>query len=109
MTDGTKTIADAGVLKITGPGDIREIAALHGRLNDALAQHHSLVLDLDGLENPDITFVQLIEAGRRQAICTGKSLSLSHRANGELETLLERGGFLTEISSRSFWLMENTP
>lgn len=91
-------------VELTGPGDIRAITAIHRRLLDALTRADAVVVDLATVSDPDVTLVQTIEAARRHAAATGKSLSLQQPADGDLADVLERGGFLVRPNDRGFWL-----
>jgi hypothetical protein len=94
----------ATTIEIAGSGDIRAIGALHERLSQALQHHDTVVLDLNAMTDPDITLVQLIEAARRHAAATGKSVAIKYPAERELEGVLKRGGFLVRAADRAFWL-----
>lgn len=96
--------ANATVLKIDGPGDIRTVAEIHGRLLTAIKSGPPVVIDLHGVEEPDIALIQLLEAARHYAGSNKTMLELQEPADGFLRSLLERGGFLADAASSAFWL-----
>jgi Predicted NTP binding protein (contains STAS domain) len=94
----------AALLALSGPADIRAITAIHQRLLAAFAESVAIELDVSGIADPDISFVQLIEAARRHASVTGKTICLRGSAGGALREQLMRGGFLVRGEDRAFWL-----
>lgn len=85
---------------------ISNIEAAHADLGAALGQDMPVVMDIDGVTETDLTFVQLIESARRKAAETGRDLVLRHPADGAVLEVLRRGGFLDDASSdrAKFWL-----
>jgi len=85
---------------------VSNIIKAYEELEAALRQDAPLVVDIDGVEEIDLTFVQLLEAARRKAARTGRDLSLRHPAGGAVLEVLRRGGFLDDETSASaqFWL-----
>jgi hypothetical protein len=63
-------------------------------------------LDVSGLIETDLTFVQLLEAARRDAAKDGRRLTLDAPAGGAVLEVLQRGGFLDDAGSdrAKFWL-----
>lgn len=92
------------IVGIAGPADIRAISECHGKLLQALQHHKSIQLDLSETTEPDLTFVQLIEAARRFVAATGKSIALTQPVGDALREILTRGGFLGAADARAFWL-----
>lgn len=89
-------------------GDLT-IRAMGGRqeaLASALADNPTVLLSVAEDAAIDLTFVQLIEAGRRTALDAGRTLALAKPAAGSLHEVLRRGGFLETAESREFWLLE---
>ena len=62
-------------------------------MRSAFAADPSLTLDISGVAEADLSFVQLIEAARRQT--PDHSLTLDRPANAVVAALLQRAGFLT--------------
>lgn len=94
----------AEVLEITGPADIQTISDLHTRVCDALMSSGTeMVLDIQSVSDFDLTFIQLIEAARRQAERNGKLLRLNNPPSDTICDALNRGGFLTRPQDRAFW------
>lgn len=66
----------------------------------------SLCIDLGGVEDFDLTFLQLLEAARICAAQEGKKIQLISAAKGALLEELEQAGFLHDGAARAFWLCE---
>jgi hypothetical protein len=63
------------------------------RLRAALDTADAVTLDLSTLESCDLSFVQLVEAGRRTAAARGKTFALAQPAPPPLAAILSRAGF----------------
>lgn len=88
---------------------ISNIDAVKTELGAAIFQNGPVQLDISGVTEADLTFVQLVEAARRRVSETGGDLALRHPAAGAVLEVLQRGGFLDEGSDRAkFWLQEAT-
>ena len=103
--DDQKTI----VIHLKGDVSVRTISGIHQRIIACFAKNGSITIDLDGIQECDLTLVQAIEAARRGAEKQKKSLSLSGPATGPVRELLERGGFLTRPEAADFWLGGREP
>lgn len=101
-------LADAEHVPVSFSGDvtISNIETAYADLGATLRQDGAVVMDLSGVTDADLTFVQLIESARRKAVETGRGLALRHPADGAVLEVLQRGGFLDdETSDRAkFWL-----
>ncbi|MBU4435619.1 MAG: STAS domain-containing protein [Alphaproteobacteria bacterium] len=77
-------------------------------LSAAFLQEKPVILDISGVTETDLTFVQMIESARRQAAASGRDLVLSRPAEGAVLEVLRRGGFLDDdVCNRAeFWLQE---
>ncbi len=93
-------------VQLSGAGNIRNITQHHDVLIEALSAGADLALNLEGMEEVDLAFIQLIVAARRSAEARGLSLTLSHPAPAPILTTLERGGFIgpDPDDRRHFWL-----
>jgi ABC-type transporter Mla MlaB component len=95
-----------------GVATIRTIDALHVRLADALCAQDHLQIDVSGLTEVDISFIQLVLAARKSARRDGKRLSLAAPADGVLRDSLILGGFLAPDGQphpgTDFWLNTET-
>lgn len=91
-------------LELCGDMSLGSIAAVHEQLLEAFGQELPIVIDLDGVTEADLTFVQLIEAARASAGRRGRGLHLSAPASGPTRAVLERGGFLGATDRAAFWL-----
>jgi hypothetical protein len=85
---------------------ISNISAAHDLLSTALECNNSIIVDIAGLEEADLTFVQLIESARRSAAEGGRSIRLQQAADGAVLQVLQRGGFLDpeDRDRTDFWL-----
>ncbi|MCJ8509283.1 hypothetical protein MUU53_15305 [Rhizobium lemnae] len=72
----------------------------------ALNEKSAVAIDISDDQPVDLTLIQLIESARIFASTSGKKLTLLKPAAGHLRDVLERGGFLQNISPEdsNFWL-----
>ncbi len=82
-------------------GPLERLAGFSDALNSSLSQHASVTIDLSEVRDPDIRFVQIIEAARNHAAATGANIALSAPVDAGFARLLERAGFLT--GAHPFW------
>jgi ABC-type transporter Mla MlaB component len=94
------------LVSFVGDLTVSNITQAHDELGAALRQDGPVVVDIEGVGEIDLTFVQLLESARRKAAETGRELKLLHPAGGAVLEVLRRGGFLdNETSERAqFWL-----
>lgn len=94
------------LISFVGDVTVSNITQAHDELGAVLRQDGPVVVDIDGVSETDLTFVQLLESARRKAAETGRDLTLRHSAGGAVLEVLRRGGFLdNETSERAqFWL-----
>ena len=97
---------DEIALSFSGSVTIGGVVQAWADLSAAFAQAEPIIVDLDAVIETDLTFIQLIEAARRKASETGRSLTLRHPAAGAVLEVLQRGGFLGDDPSDrvAFWL-----
>lgn len=95
-------------LSLSGVGSIRNIVQYQDVLREGLSAGADLALDLGGIEDADLAFIQLIFAARRSAQERGLALTLSHPAPEPILQTLERGGFIGPAPDdrRNFWLAQ---
>ena len=93
-------------LEYRGDLTIRAADRCRETLLSAWTDDSAVVLSIADDAAIDLTFVQLIEAGRRTAARDGRTLALASPATGSLHDVLRRGGFLETGESREFWLLE---
>jgi len=93
-------------VSFSGEMTISNIEAAYADLGAALRQDGPVVMDISGVTEADLTFVQLIESARRKAAETGCDFTLRHPADGAVLGVLQRGGFLDDDTSDrvQFWL-----
>jgi len=99
---------DTQITRLSGVGIIRNIIQYHDVLCEVLSAGADVVLDLEGLEEADLAFIQLIISARRSAQARGLSLTLSGSAPEPILQILERGGFIGPAPDdrRQFWLAQ---
>jgi anti-anti-sigma regulatory factor len=99
---------DTQTARLSGVGNIRNIIQYHDVLCEVLSAGADVVLDLEGLEEADLAFIQLIISARRSAQARGLSLTLSGSAPEPILQTLERGGFIGPAPDdrRQFWLAQ---
>ncbi len=93
-------------LRLEGNLTLRAITTHQETLQAALTSNNALELDLDEDVQADLSFIQLIESARIYAGTAGRKLVLSKPATGSLLDVLDRAGFLEDMSAddRLFWL-----
>ena len=101
-------LADAEHVPVLFSGDmtISNIEVAYADLDAALRQDGPVVMDVSGITETDLTFVQLMESARRKAAEAGRDFALRHPADGAVLEVLRRGGFLGDDTSEraKFWL-----
>jgi len=77
-------------------------------LSEEMSVGSDVALDLEGMEDVDLAFIQLIIAAQRSAQARGLTLSLSRPAPDPILQTLERGGFIGPAPDdrRCFWLAQ---
>jgi anti-anti-sigma regulatory factor len=84
---------EAAVVRITGSFDIVQIEEAHTRLQEALASHRQVVLDLSEALGIDLAGLQLICAVHRTALEAGINFSLALPASPCLADCARLAGF----------------
>lgn len=95
-------------LRLSGDLSLRNIAELHQRLQQALAEHQAIAIDTGTVESVDVGTLQLLVAAAKSAAATGCSLSLAADAATPMGRALIRAGFFAEsgrplVASLSSW------
>ena len=98
----------AFVVKFSGSQTIREAEDVARLLRDALSEHPGVILDCEEIEDVDLTFLQLVIAGRRSARRDGKQFGLTSTARGPLLAALDRAGIRPE-GEHLFWFEGVSP
>lgn len=94
------------VLALGECANLQGIDGIRTRLLEAFDAHGQIELDMSGVGDADLSFLQVIEAARKLAEREGKCLSLAAPASTQLRALLGRAGMLADDLSdtREFWL-----
>jgi hypothetical protein len=87
---------------------IRTVQATKDAVLAGLSSGSEIILDVPEDAECDLSLIQVVESARMFAQTHDKGFSLQGPASGGLYTVLERGGFLTDMdpSDRFFWLHE---
>jgi anti-anti-sigma regulatory factor len=85
---------------------IRNIKQVHAELLDCVNKRDEVEIDLENSIEIDLSLIQLIEAARKTAETSGKSISLTRPANDTVRAALERAGLFDSFTSddTKFWL-----
>lgn len=70
-----------------------------------MTRDEPVVVSFADVAEVDLTFAQLLEAARRTAAATGRSIRLERPAEGPVLQVLQRGGFLDpeDADRLNFW------
>lgn len=92
-------------LAFSGPATIRQMQDAWTDISAAIERGGALRLDVSGVTETDVSFVQLLESARATAAAQGGEVTLATPADGALRDVLERGGFLTDADAArlEFW------
>ena len=82
------------VVRISGDAGLRAAQDIALSLRQALAGHDKVAIATDAVTGADITTIQILLAARKQALASGKSLSLAAPPAGALRDLLIQTGCL---------------
>src|SRR6218665_3209929 len=82
------------VLKISGDAGLRSAQEIADLLRQALGGHDKIAIATEAITGADITTIQLLLAARKQALASGKTLSLAAPPTGALRDLLIQTGCL---------------
>ncbi|MGZ9722198.1 STAS domain-containing protein [Rhizobium miluonense] len=103
MSGQTEILRLHGPLTIKTIANVRDIIQVY--LQEAASLRRSLVIDIDGSEEIDLTLPQLLLSARQTADRTGVRIALNKPADGNLLTVLQRAGLLCgDRHKDSFWL-----
>ncbi|MBO9723404.1 MAG: STAS domain-containing protein [Novosphingobium sp.] len=86
----------------------RQFAAILSAEYDA---EGDLDLELSALNEVDLAFIEILYSARDQWARAGRDLRLAHPAGDAVAALLERAGFLTDITPQDleFWFHGDLP
>ncbi len=98
----TQPAADR-VLVLKGAQTIRQAAQTREAILAALADSGDILLDCAGVEEADLSLVQIILAAQRSAASRSTRLALSEPPAGALRQALARGGFAPDRADPAAW------
>lgn len=86
--------------------NIRNASEVYSKIISRFRDSNNITLSLPENAEADLSFLQLIEAARRQAKAAGKTFTLSAPVGGSLLKVLERAGFMEAFDQedKKFWL-----
>lgn len=100
--------ANAAPLVFSGTQTVRNTDEAVEKLKELVQRGGPVVIDCSGVEEADISFVQLLLSARRTATELGRSMHLTAPAGGALLACLLSAGLLAEQraggGSREFWM-----
>lgn len=84
---------------------IRDIADVCLQIRNSLNTHDRVVLDVPSNASVDLSFLQLMDATRKQADALGKTFTLARPVDDSVKAVLERAGFLPfdRAEDSRFW------
>lgn len=90
---------------------VRSARQFANSLSDQFEAESNIDLDLSDLTEVDLAFVEILYAARMQWKRAGRELRLARPAEGALVALLERSGFLTDLTPQDleFWFHGELP
>ncbi len=89
------------LLRIQGRVTVTEAALLRNGLLEAFEKCDSLRIDLEGLEEGDLSLLQILCAAHREALAAGKRVVLEGITREDLARLLEKAGYLHQAGCLS--------
>ena len=88
-------------LLIVGEQTVRTVGELRQTLLEAITPDGRTVLDIDGVEEADLSFVQALESARSHAEALGSQLRLAGPAPRAVREVLDCAGF--QPADHPFW------
>lgn len=90
---------------------VRTVASFRSDLRDACGCHSNILLDIGGVQEADLSFVQVVYAARYQMDSAGGSLKLAGpaAAGDPIASLLTRAGFASNPADIDFWFHGELP
>lgn len=98
------------IVSFSGNLTVSSIAEAYAALTAGMELGGPVVVNLDAVEEVDLTLPQLLEAARRTAAAKGQPIRLEKPAQGLVLQVLQRGGFLNsdDADRLDFWTGEST-
>lgn len=92
-------------LQVASSAIMRDAADLRQQCIDALAEEGTINIDIAGVTDADLSFVQILCALRTAGAEAGRAVRLRSPAPAPVAALLERAGFLAAATSQDldFW------
>jgi hypothetical protein len=95
--------ASPDVLAITGAHSLERAAETQRLVAERLRPGVTLVLDLGGLTEADLSLLQIVIAARRTAAALGATLALAAGPMPAMAALVEAAGLRADEAERTFW------
>lgn len=89
---------------------IRDIADVCGQIRTSLDNNGRVVIDVPPQASIDLSFLQLMDAARKQAEASGKIFTLARPIDDSVKAVLERAGYLPfeHAEDSQFWFHKET-
>ncbi|WP_313438375.1 STAS domain-containing protein [Novosphingobium sp.] len=99
------------VIAVTDSVTVRSAREFASVLSSEFEAGRDNDLDLSALKDVDLAFIEIVYSARAQWAMAGRELRLTHPVQGAVLPLLERAGFLTDITPRDleFWFHGELP
>ena len=95
LVGGKMVTTKVHTLKLAGELSLRQTAEVCEMLGDAVAGHEKIEVDGTGISEIHISIVQLLIAAFKTAEAANKSFTINFPADGALDKVLQRAGFVT--------------
>jgi anti-anti-sigma factor len=86
-----------GVLKISGTLDIDAANSLREALLDCFVQQHDIAADLSDVDGCDAAGLQVLLAGRKDAVLVGKAFRIIAASSAVMETAAALGFLIDDL------------
>jgi anti-anti-sigma regulatory factor len=97
------------VVEVGNSITVRSAASFQSQLLSIFQEGGDVALDLESLAELDLSFVQIVEAARKQFAGSGRDFGLLRPAEGAVAALLARAGFATDPDAIDFWFHGELP
>ncbi len=101
----TESSISEGKVLLPSVLSIRDVADVCTQIRESLDTHTRVVLDVPPRASIDLSFLQLMDAARKQAEASGKTFTLARPVDDSVMAVLERAGFLPfdRADDTRFW------
>ncbi len=97
----TEKPGESGTIAVNGPLDISRAKEARDALLRALEEVKTLVVDLAGLTDADITTLQVLCSAHLYCLKTGKKISIQGEVPGVLRELIDQSGYRRRLGCKA--------